>query len=223
MLAWVMQLAVAGGTRPPDGPATLLARPDLGLFVVASPMGATHAAATFTFEALVSHFELAKPDASAIERAPRDVLGAAVRAAALGWQERVAQDRTLRGVGASIAAVLLRGDVAAVAHLGDCRVTQVRNGQVLRETSDHVSHAAKGHSLVIKAIGMDTEPDWAAWSVQRGDTLVLTAVVHDFVSDDELLHACSGTGDVKQAASALIALAASREALDDLTVLVVRT
>ena len=53
--------------------------------------------------------------------------------------------------------LIVREGRAAVAHLGDCRIHQIRNGRFLRVTHDHVLHQER--RIVLRGIGMGSNPE----------------------------------------------------------------
>src|SRR5262245_4645618 len=130
--------AIGGGSPPSNEPPTWIARSDLGLFAIASPCGGSRAAALHTLDAIATHVAEAPPDASRLEALECSRLRAAILAADAQWVERASADKGLRGVGTALAAVLQVGNRAAIAHLGDCRVHQLREGRIERATQDHV-------------------------------------------------------------------------------------
>jgi len=69
---------------------------------------------------------------------------------------------------------------------------------------------------------LDSNPEVVSWDVMNDDTFILTAGVHDVVSDDELLEVLATSPDFVAAVARLLEIASLRGARDDLTVLLAR-
>ncbi len=167
---------------------------------------------------------------------------------------RVANQRILteaertgvEGMGTTAVAVYAAGDRFTTAHVGDSRVYQVRDGEVVWRTTDHtrvqkmvekgiISQAeAKEHpdaNVVTRALGYretaDGEPIEAdvgakPLRMQPGDALVLCSDgLYDGVTDDEIAATVTGV-DVESAAVALVDFANRRGGHDNITVSVLR-
>lgn len=96
----------------------------------------------------------------------------------------------LRGMGTTIAAILLNEDSAVVAHAGDTRVYQLRKGNIAYRSSDHsvvanyvrqnklTEEEARNHpqsNIVTRALGIrpSMEVEFDEISFQRGDRFVV--------------------------------------------------
>lgn len=180
------------------------ARPDLHLFEVSSPTGASPVAASFALRAAASALEAGSPPRSTLERAECAELRAAITAAEAGWREQVRNDPTLGAVDATLAALWLRRDRAAVAHLGDCRVYRLRGGQVSR-TNDHTAPRSPHGRLLLRTFCLGGNPEVMAWDIAEGDVFFLSAGVHDVLSDDELSAHLASTAGPNEIISALLA------------------
>jgi len=214
--------ALGGGTRPPHEPPTWLVRPDPQLYAIASPLGGSTLAARLALEATSASLAASPSVRSTLERFECAQLRAAILSTEAPWRESVLADPSLRGQGATFAAVFLAGGHASVAHLGDCRVHQVRNGKLHRKTVDHTFLSDRGRRGLVRGIGLDSNPEVVSWDVMNDDTFILTAGVHDVVSDDELLEVLATSPDFVAAVARLLEIASLRGARDDLTVLLAR-
>ncbi len=96
---------------------------------------------------------------------------------------------------ATMAALLLAGPTAIVAHIGDCRVTRIRPDSVEILTTEHTlatmfpsEHLAPQIARVLtRALGSDGAPEIQRLAVQLGDVFLLTtADVHDALPGSEL-------------------------------------
>lgn len=214
-------LAVSGGARPPNGEMTWVARRDLGFFAVTAPLGASPAAAAFalvsTSEALA---EVELPPSSTLEPKHRARLRAAISRADAMWTERVKTEQHNRGIGAAFAGVLFDADQVAVGHAGDCRVYQARQGHFIRQTVDHVLFDARERRVVVRGIGLGSNPEVVSWPTEPGDMFLLTAGVHEHLTEAELL-AALGEWPRQRAPETILDLAMSRGATDHQSVLLV--
>jgi PPM family protein phosphatase len=147
----------------------------------------------------------------------------------------------LRGMGTTLTLLLLRGDEAWFAHVGDSRAYLVRKGAIRQLTDDHslVAQLVRDQQLTAEqarldprrnvvtrsvGVGADVEIDAGAVedALRPGDTLVLsTDGLHGLVEDREIAALASG-GDLSRAADALIALARERGGHDNITVVLAR-
>jgi len=212
--------APGGGTRPPSGPPTWLAQPTLSFYAIACPFGGAVTAARLALDATSASIAASPPVRSSLEPPACAQLRSAVLAAEGLWRERVLADASLRGQGATFAAVVLAGGHAVVAHLGDCRVHQIRNGKVHRKTIDHVLASSTGRRVLARGIGLDSNPHVVPWDIEIDDVFLLSAGVHEVVTDNELLEVLGTSVDFAEAACRLLDLASLRAARDDLTVLI---
>jgi serine/threonine protein phosphatase PrpC len=202
-----------------DGGCTLM-RHDLGLYAVAAPLGARPVAVAFAFEALIAAIE-----------APSGVVGTEeLRATILDaqgrWQSRVAEDASLRGLGCCLAAIVRREDHVIVAHLGDCGVLAIRGADVVEATRDHTTRTEpdrrhpEGRRVILRAFGMDSNPEVHRWSVEPRDRIVLTAEVRRHVPDHEIAEVASAANRASDVVSALLGRALERGAAGDVSAIV---
>lgn len=212
--------APAGGTRPPGGPPTWLAEPTLSLYAIACPFGGAPTAARLALDATSASIAAPPPVRSSLEPFECAQLRSAILAAEVLWRERVLADASLRGQGATFAAVMLAGDHAAVAHLGDCRVHQIRNSRFHKKTIDHVLASSTGRRVLARGIGLDSNPHVVSWDIEIDDVFLLSAGVHDVVPEEELLEVLRSSVDFIDAANRLLEIASLRTTRDDLTVLI---
>ena len=147
----------------------------------------------------------------------------------------------LRGMGTTCTAVVVRGNEAYFAHVGDSRAYRVRQGGIEQLTADHslvaqlVEHRhltpeqAKvdpRRNVVTRSVGVGSEVDVDAAAVnnplQQGDTLVICSDgLHTLVEDREIAQFAAGA-DVRVACDQLIALANERGGHDNITVVIGR-
>ncbi len=135
------------------------------------------------------------------------------------------QDPELAGMGCTFTALVLRGRVFHVLHVGDSRAYRLRGDRLACLTADHVREATSlGRSHVLtRALGIEAEVrlDYATQPVSLHDRFLLCSDgVHGFLTDEriaDILRARSAPGD---AAKALVAAALDSGGNDNATALV---
>lgn len=123
------------------------------------------------------------------------------------YQEAQSTGRT--GMGTTLTAVLVRGESAFVAHVGDSNASVVSSGVVRNLTARHSwveeqvaagvlsSAQARKHpmrNLITKALGVrpEVQPDITEATLEPGDIIVITSDgIHEFVSESEIARTVS--------------------------------
>jgi serine/threonine protein phosphatase PrpC len=145
------------------------------------------------------------------------------------------------GMATTIVAVLVDGQEANLAHVGDSRVYLLRDGEISQLTADHSwvneqvlsgvisADQARSHPLrnvVTRALGgkPDLQVDMTVHKLLPGDHLLLcsdglTTMLHD---DDIARIVKDAGGDVKKAARELVDAANAKGGEDNITVLLLR-
>jgi protein phosphatase len=214
-----------------------------GIFVVADgiaslPAGAT--AAHVVVEVLPRLVRQRVAPAIAIGVEPGKV---ALRDAVvdLGTQlrERAAGKVGISGMGATVVAAVVAGELVLVASMGDSRVYRLRSGALERLTEDHsvvgillrrgeltaeqaATHPSRG--LLSRYVGMAglVYPDVRAVDVIPGDRLLLcTDGLSGQVCDDDLREALAAQRSPADVCHALVDLANDRGGADNVTALVI--
>jgi PPM family protein phosphatase len=145
------------------------------------------------------------------------------------------------GMATTVAAVLLDGAVANLAHVGDSRVYRVRGAEMVQLTHDHSwineqiqsglisADQARTHPLrnvVTRALGgkADCQVEMQAHDMQSGDILLMCSDgLTTMIPDEEIARVVQGAdGDLGRAADALVGAANERGGEDNITVLLVR-
>jgi protein phosphatase len=150
------------------------------------------------------------------------------------------QNREQRGMGSTIAAVLVEGQMYSVGHVGDSRVYLLRNHTIRQLTEDHslvMEQVRRGlitaeqaqHSdiqnIITRALGTEqsVEPDLCDLAAEAGDTLLLTSDgLTRHLSDEEIMEIIEGASSCKQACQRLIAEAKEDGGLDNITCMILR-
>jgi hypothetical protein len=162
------------------------------------------------------------PETMEVQRA-----GARIVSALNGWINTMGrQDAALAGMGCTLTALVLRGRVAHLLHVGDSRAYRFSRGRLNCLTTDHVrpsdSDGGRSHVLT-RALGVEAEVrlDYATQPAALHDRFLLCSDgVHGFLSDNaiaEILRERSAPGDT---ANALVAAALAAEGTDNATALV---
>jgi serine/threonine protein phosphatase PrpC len=156
-----------------------------------------------------------------------EVRRAAARIAASlnGWiNSQGRQDPELVGMGCTFTALVLRGRIAHILHVGDTRAYRLSGDRLSLLTTDHVREKGPGHSPVLyRALGIEAEVrlDYAALPVALHDRFLLCSDgVYGALTDEaiaELLRARSAPGDT---ADALVKAALDSCGTDNSTALV---
>jgi len=194
------------------------------LFVVADGMGGETAGDVASRLAVETVHEAYFADAG-------DDLTAALRAS-LQAANRVIYDRARTQpegtrMGTTCTALVVRDDLAHVAHVGDTRAYLIRAGAMTRLTSDH-SLAQSGRANVLtRALGIDATVNVDVVDpplpVSRGDRFLLCSDgLWGHVEDAELLRMVMANPDLQTACRDLVALANERGGRDNITVQLVR-
>lgn len=192
----------------------------LSLFAVADGMGG-HASGEIASQIAVSNFRAAieerRPLLDAYLRhdekvKTQDILAAletTVQATGLTIFERGQKEREKRGMGTTLSALLLLGERAFIAHVGDSRVYLVRQGQVVQLTEDHslvnelIRHGkvtreslasspyASYKNAVTRALGVyeTTQVDTVDLEVLPGDQfLICSDGLHSYLQDKDIIN-----------------------------------
>jgi protein phosphatase len=146
----------------------------------------------------------------------------------------------LQGMGTTVVSILVAGDRAAVARVGDSRAYRVRSGRIRQLTDDHSlvgelvrrneisADAAREHPhrhVLTRALGVRArvEPDLAELGLQAGDQFALCSDgLTSHVHDDEIAKVLTSGLGPQQACDRLVDLANARGGEDNITVLLVR-
>ncbi len=152
----------------------------------------------------------------------------------------IRQDSALHGMGTTVVGLLLDGDVAAVAHVGDSRAYRLRGGKLELLTQDHTwvneqvvagflsEEQARVHPLknvVTRALGGDAEVDVDVreWQVAPGDLFLLCSDgLTTMLNDHEILDRLRTPGRLEEVCGRLVRDANSRGGFDNVSVVLLR-
>jgi serine/threonine protein phosphatase PrpC len=186
---------------------------------IGSAKGGRVAAETAVRGFLDGFFDL--PETMEVRRAAARILNSLN-----GWiQSQGQRDPKLVGMGCTFTALVLRGRVAHVLHVGDTRAYRLRNDRLTRLTSDHVREDGAGRPRILyRALGVETEVrlDYAAQPMARHDRFLLCSDgVHGFLTDEAIADILRERVASEDSARALVAAALQSGGTDNCTALVV--
>lgn len=226
-------------------------RPDLGLFVVADGMGghvAGEIASRIVVQAIESYVaDTVDSDSTSTWPQAYDVtlgvdgnrLKGAFHIANQRLAKEVATSADLRGMATTASALIVNGETAALAHVGDSRIYRWRNGAIERMTIDHSwvedqvragllsANEARQHpwrNVVTRALsgGEDPEIDLQTLELTPKDRLLLCSDgLSSVVPDARIAALLSAHAEPAAACDALVAEANDNGGPDNVTALVV--
>jgi serine/threonine protein phosphatase PrpC len=160
------------------------------------------------------------PETIEVQRA-----GSRVVSALNGWiNTQGRHDPALAGMGCTFTALVLRGRVAHLLHVGDTRAYRFSRDRLTCLTADHVRPDGAGHSHTLtRALGVEAEVrlDYAAQPMALHDRFVLSSDgVHGFLTDPEIADILRDRSAPEDTAGALVAAALQSGGTDNCTALV---
>ena len=160
------------------------------------------------------------PETMEVQRA-----GATIVSALNGWINSMGrQDPDLTGLGCTFTALVLRGRIAHLLHVGDTRAYRFSGNRLTCLTVDHVRHEAgrRSHTLT-RALGVETEValDYAAQPMALHDRFLLCSDgVHGFLTEQGITDILRERSAPDDTANALVAAALDAGSTDNCTALV---
>ncbi len=134
------------------------------------------------------------------------------------------RDPTLTGMGCTFTALVLRGRLVHVLHVGDTRAYRLRGSRLSRLTEDHVREDGSGRSHILsRALGVEAEVrlDYASHPLALHDRFLLCSDgVHGFLSDASIAETLSERSAPGDTAHALVTAAMQSGSTDNHTALV---
>jgi len=198
-----------------------------GIFVVCDGMGGQQAGELASKIAVDTVLEYFRQDQSAAPVggarfegvSPRAVsLASAIQMANQAIHESGARDLNHAGMGSTIVALAVEGNLFSIANVGDSRIYLIRNNDVVQLTNDHSlvmeqvrrglmtleeAEQSKMQNVIVRALGTDdsVEPDLADHEFNSDDVLLLCSdgmsryvkneKIAEAVNQESLEHACS--------------------------------
>ena len=168
--------------------------------------------------------------AAAARESIEGVLKTAFMAANRAVYEAAAEDAALRGMGATLEVVLVRGKTAYSLHIGDSRLSLLRGGKLRAVTKDHTVAEmllASGEKVpdrashtLTRAIGVAAEasPDLARILLRDNDILLLSSDgLHGAVQKKDITAILMKEKTPRSAAAALVGAANEASGRDNVT------
>lgn len=219
-----------------------------GIFVVCDGMGGQQAgevASKIAVDTVLDYFRK-RPNGAPVagssfegvsERAAN--LGAAIQLANQMIHESAARDVNVSGMGSTIVAVVVEGNLFSVANVGDSRIYLVRHHEVAQLTHDHSlvmeqvrrglmtleeAEHSKMQNVIVRALGAEdtVEPDLADHEFHPGDVLLLCSDGLSRYVKEEKLAELANQESLEQACIDLIEAAKTGGSDDNITCLLVR-
>jgi serine/threonine protein phosphatase PrpC len=152
-------------------------------------------------------------------------VGARIVSALNGWINTMGrQDPKLAGMGCTFTALVLRGRVAHLLHVGDTRAYRLSGDRLTCLSTDHVRPGAQGRSHTLnRALGVETEVrlDYATQPMALHDRFLLCSDgVHGFLTDQSIADILRERSAPEDSAAALVAAALQFGSTDNCTALV---
>jgi serine/threonine protein phosphatase PrpC len=222
-----------------------------GIFVVCDGMGGQAAgelASKIAVDTVLGHFNqqergdgsevLGRGFAEVSERA--NALANAVQLANKAIREVSARDSGSAGMGCTLVAVRVEGNLFSIAHVGDSRIYLIRAGAIQQLTTDHslvMEQVRRGlitleeaehfemQNVIVRALGSEdsVEPDLADLSLEENDTLLLCSDgLSRYVKDNEMLDVIGRIDNLDDACAGLIEAAKTGGSDDNITCLLIR-
>src|SRR6266852_565842 len=222
-----------------------------GIFVVCDGMGGQAAgerASKIAVDTVLAYFSPASQEGDnrvvgatfdgVSERA--NALARAIQLANQAIFEEAALNPAQAGMGSTIVAVLVEGNLCSIANVGDSRVYLVRGGTIQQLTSDHsllMEQVRRGlmtaeeaeqsvlQNVIVRALGSEEiiESDLADHELLPGDILLLCSDgLTRRLKDQSILDLLGRTPDLNQACDQLIEAAKAAGSDDNITSLLVQ-
>jgi len=154
----------------------------------------------------------------------------AMEAANFAIWDRAQNEPELQGMGTTCTAVVIRGDEATFAHVGDSRAYLVRKGKVVQLTHDHAvttsTESGAEANVLTRALGTEekvrVDTPGQAIRIRHADHFILCSDgVGRSVTEQDLAEAVAKNSPA-EACNKLVEIASARGANDNMTVEVVK-
>ena len=160
------------------------------------------------------------PETMGVQRAAAIVLDALN-----GWIHSQGQrDAGLKGMGSTFTALVLRGRIAHVLHVGDTRAYRLSRDRLTCLTADHVRQDGNGRShILLRALGVETEVrlDYTSQPVSQHDRFLLCSDgVHGYLDSETMADIMRERVSSQDTARAIVTAALRADSTDNCTALV---
>lgn len=140
------------------------------------------------------------------------------------WLNAQARTPAMKGAATTFTGMILRGREAFVFHLGDSRAWHFRDAGLTLLTEDHVSMVGDGHTVLLRALGLEPtlRLDFIRQPLDDHDRLLLTSDgVHQVLSQQKIAGFLAARKSPQADAEAIVAAALVAGSQDNVTALVV--
>lgn len=215
--------------------------PDLGLTIVCDGMGGAKAGNVASRLAVETFLEVAHDIPLEQWRTePEAVLHSAAEQANEAVHFRASTDGDCRGMGTTMVAALVSGEMAYLLNIGDSRAYLVQPSGITRITRDHsvvealvargeiTPEQARQHpqkNLITRVLGVETKlrADLFRQPLSAGDTLLLCSDgLINMVTDQEVLYEVLHGGPIEDCCQRLLDITLSRGAPDNVTIVLLQ-
>jgi serine/threonine protein phosphatase PrpC len=160
------------------------------------------------------------PETMEVQRAAAIVLDALN-----GWiHSQGRRDARLKGMGSTFTALVLRGRIAHVLHVGDTRAYRLSRDRLTCLTTDHVRQDGNGRShILLRALGVETEVrlDYTTQPVAPHDRFLLCSDgVHGYLDAETIADIMRERVSSQDTARAIVTAALRADSTDNCTALV---
>jgi serine/threonine protein phosphatase PrpC len=135
------------------------------------------------------------------------------------------RDAESAGMGCTFTALVLRGRIAHILHVGDTRAYRLRGERLACLTTDHVREEGTGRSNILnRALGVETEVrlDYASQPLARHDRFLLCSDgVHGVLGAETIAEILRERSASEDSARALVAAALDAGSTDNCTAMVI--
>lgn len=220
----------------PEAPAVLASKGVLA--IVADGMGGHRAGRTASNLAVAVVSETFYREARPIQEA----LVCAFQKANSAILEQAGSNPELKGMGTTCTALVVVGDLAWSAHVGDSRIYLIRGGRAYRMSDDHSAtmrlvdlgllrlEQAQRHehrNVLLRAVGTHPALEVSVWPepfpLCPGDCFLLCSDgLYEVITDEEIASLVPAAPTAEAACQGLVRLALSRRCPDNVTVAVLR-
>lgn len=225
------------GRKRTNNEDSLFSDSNLGLFMVADGMGGHRGgdkASKLAIKTAADTYKKCYSEGSS----PKDALKKALKEAANEVFLASLKEPDLKGMGTTLSALVITGEEAIIAHIGDSRIYRLREGKLLRLTSDHslvneqveagimTEEEARTSSLrniITRAIGHDqnANADHFLTPVLADDVFLLcTDGLNNMLTDDKICQIITKQ-EPKKSIHTLISEANLRGGDDNITVILI--
>ncbi len=131
-----------------------------------------------------------------------------------------------RGMVSTFSGLILKAGTAYIFHVGDCRISRLRDGRLELLTHEHRIRVGRGYQYLARALGADQhiEIDYRAEPLEAGDILLFTTDgVHDHLSASDIAEIVTSLdADLDFTAQRIVDRAFEKGSTDNLSCQIVR-